>query len=228
MRLSLVCGLALAALTLSGLSSSALAAGRESHDPARVVYVALGASDTVGVGAANPARDNWAALLARRLPHGARYVNLGRSGITLAGALTRELPAALAAHPTVVTVWLAVNDLNAGVAPSLYAARLNMLLAALRQTHARVVVGNVPDLRLVPAYAMLDPVQVDAVARAQNAVIAAAVLRHGATLVDLYHASTALWGHPEYISRDGFHPSTRGYVVLADLFYRVMHAHGAL
>ncbi len=196
----------------------------------QTVYVAMGASDTVGVGSANPSRDNWAAQLAQRLPRGARYLNLGVSGITLGPALSVELPQALSAHPTLVTVWLAVNDLNAQVPPGDYNRELDTLLAALRRTGARVFVGNVPDLRLVPVYASLGltPAQIDAAVRAYNAVIAAQAARHGVTVVDLYANSRAIIHTSQYISGDGFHPNRQGYALLANLFYRVMHQHGAL
>ncbi len=196
----------------------------------QTVYVAMGASDTVGVGSPNPAKDNWTAQLAQRLPRGARYLNLGVSGITLGPALSVELPQAVRARPTLVTVWLAVNDLNAQVPPGDYNRELDTLLAALRKTGARVFVGNVPDLRLVPAYASagVTPAQTDAAVRAYNAVIAAQAARHGATVVDLYANSRAIIHSAQYISGDGFHPNRQGYALLADLFYRVMNQHGAL
>ncbi len=196
--------------------------------PTRIVYAALGASDTVGLGATNPARDNWTAQLARRFPRGTRYINLGHSGATLGGALTSELPPALAMRPTVATVWLAVNDIDAFVTPSNYGAEMDRLLGALDRAHVRVFVGNVPDLRLVPDFQSIDPNQIDEIVRGYNGAIAAAAARHHAVLVDLYGSSRALLGHAEYISGDGFHPSTRGYAILAGLFYRVMHAHGAV
>src|SRR5438105_15248802 len=43
-------------------------------------YVAIGASDTVGVGASDPRTGSWPARVASRLPVGAEYVNLGVSG----------------------------------------------------------------------------------------------------------------------------------------------------
>ncbi len=193
--------------------------------PPRTVYVALGASDTVGVGAANPARDNWTAQLARRLPSGSRYVNLGHSGATLSDALAAELPAALKDHPTLVTVWLAVNDINALVSPDDYAAQLDRLLAALRKAGARVYVGNVPDLTLVPAYtnAGVSKDDVNQIVHMYNTIIATACARRGATLVDLYAASKPVLHNLKNVGSDGFHPSTRGYTLLANLFYRVMH-----
>lgn len=217
-------------LSVTQLAHASGTPGTHRH-AARIVYVALGASDTVGVGAANPARDNWTAQIARRLPPGSRYVNLGHSGSTLAQALRTELPAALAAHPTLVTVWLAVNDLNALVPPDDYGAQLDKMLGALQKTHARVFVGNVPDLTLVPAYrdnGYVDANSLNQIIAMYNHVIAATVARHHATLVDLYAASKPVLHNLKNVGKDGFHPSTQGYTLLANLFYQVMRRHGAV
>ncbi len=206
------------------------AASPKPHTAPKAVYVALGASDTVGVGTSNPARDNWTAQLAKHLPKGSRYVNLGVSGITLGAAQGVELPKALAAHPTVVTVWLAVNDLNAQVPPSDYGREIDQMLTSLQATHARVFVGNVPALSLVPVYQKsgVPLAQIDAAVQAYNGAIAAAAAKHGATVVDLYTHSKEIVGHSNYISSDGFHPSIQDYALLANYFYSVMHAHKAL
>ena len=45
------------------------------------------------------------------------------------------------------------------------------------------------------------------------------VRRHQATVVDLRATWQEVREHPEYISSDGFHPSTIGYRRLADVFY---------
>ena len=47
---------------------------------AAVRYVAIGASDTVGVGATDPTTGSWPARVAALLPPGSAYVNLGVSG----------------------------------------------------------------------------------------------------------------------------------------------------
>src|SRR5947209_13639130 len=72
----------------------------------RFVYVAIGASDSYGVGTNDPATESWPAVLARYLPPGTHFVNLGVPGILLHRAVEVELPVALDAHPTLVTVWL--------------------------------------------------------------------------------------------------------------------------
>jgi lysophospholipase L1-like esterase len=187
--------------------------------PARpVTYVAIGASDAVGVGTSNPQSEGWVPRFGGRLGSNVRIVNLGVSGSTLSQALEEQLGPALDAQPDVVTVWLAVNDLNARVALDNYAADLDTLLGHLETTQARVLVGNVPDLASVAAYRGLDAKALNAEVDRWNAAIADTVTRHGDTLVDLHAHWRDVVDHPEYLSGDGFHPSAEGYQALADVF----------
>ena len=189
----------------------------------RVVYVAIGASDSYGVGTDDPATQSWPAVLARHLPRGTHFVNLGVPGILLHRAVKVELPVALDAHPTLVTVWLAVNDLAAGVPLPRYRHDLDTLLGTLqRATHARVLVANVPDLALLPAFA--GRAGLAPVVAAWNAAIAGAARAHGAILVDLYAHWRDLALHPEYVGPDGLHPTAEGYRRLAEHFWRVYRA----
>lgn len=186
-----------------------------------IVYAAIGASEAVGVGADNPATQSWVADLSRLLPAGSRLVNMGKAGALLDYGLQTELPAVVASNPDVVTVWMVVNDINQRISPAAYQGELDAVLATLQQkTHAKVFVGNVPDLTKLPIYKAVDPAQLIATAQAFNAIIAQIARAHGATVVDLY-ALTAqtLPGHPEYISGDGFHPSTAGYADLASTWW---------
>jgi lysophospholipase L1-like esterase len=196
--------------------------------PQPISYVALGASDAVGVGAAHPEREGWVPQLFERLPAGSRLANLGVSGSRLDQALEQQLPVALAARPDLVTVWLAVNDLNARVPLERYSANLDRLLGALSATGATVLVGNVPDVAMLPAYRSADAAQVRREVARWNAAIAASADRHGAIVVDLYSRWPELAQHPELVSADGFHPSAAGYARLADLFWSTLEADGGL
>jgi acyl-CoA thioesterase I len=198
---------------------STVASARPRGGP--LVYVAIGASETVGVGANDPARDGWVPQLAQLLGPDTHLSNLGVSGTLLSTALTDQLPLAVQEQPDLVTVWLAVNDLDAHVPLESYSADLETLLATLaRQTSARILVGSVPDLAQVPAYKAVDPVLLRAEVGRWNAAIAQVAGRHGAVVVDLYAEYAELGRHPEYISGDGFHPSTAGYAQVGELFYQ--------
>ena len=195
-------------------------------------YVAMGASDTVGVGAKNPATENWAARVHAGLPEGTQFVNLGISGATLRDVLQQELPPALDARPRLVTLWAGVNDLRAQVPLPTYLQQLDTVLSQLKQVKSSadgaaptIIVLNLPDLRRLPVFQVADQRAVDQAVRQWNAAIADVVQRHGAVLVDLYAHGPDLSAHPEYISVDGFHPSTAGYQALADLVLTTIDEH---
>lgn len=188
-----------------------------------LLYVAIGASDSVGVGARDPATDGWVPQLHRKMPVGTRLANLGISGLRIHQAVEQVLPVAVDLQPNVITVWLAVNDLAAGVPLEAYHADLDTLLGALaRDTRARVYIANVPDLTLLPAFRERPPQELRAEVLRWNDAIAASAAAHGAVLIDLYTGWQELRRRPDYISRDGFHPSTLGYRRLADLFWQAM------
>ncbi|HEX8033991.1 MAG TPA: SGNH/GDSL hydrolase family protein [Ktedonobacterales bacterium] len=188
-----------------------------------VTYVAIGASDAFGVGTSDPNRDNWPAVLARKLTTPERQihlVNLGIPGATAALAVRDELPVALDAQPTIVTIWLGVNDLDQHVALDTYIQGLRSLMHAFTQAgRAHVYVGNLPELSLLPYFtARGTPSALRQQTRLWNDTIAAACVAEGATLVDIFAGWSELASHPEYISQDGLHPSTAGADRLAVLF----------
>lgn len=219
-------GLVAVALTvwLSAPASPPVGANVERPDPARpLVYVAIGASDTVGFGAADPTTQSWVAQLHRRLPAESQLINLGVWGARVRHALVQQAPAAIQAKPDVITVWLAVNDFN-DIAPlSEYRTDLAQLLDELQVgTQALILVGNVPDMSLVPWYQLIDPSLLRLQIRRWNAAIAEVVQSRRAILVDLYPAWAELADHPEYLSEDGFHPSEAGYRRIADLYWQML------
>ena len=229
---------ALLALAACGGGSGALlpkAATPTATVKPSMVYVALGASDAVGVGASDPNRTAYIPLLISRLPAHAEALNLGVSGYTIHQALSDELPPALAAHPSLVTVWLVGNDFRQCTPLDQYQRDLDALLGQLQaQTQARVFVANVPDMSLLPAIrdgsaACLrgqQPAQIRALVEQWNTAIAGVVAKHHDALVDLFHSDLA--AHPEYISNDGFHPSDAGYRILADIFWQQITAQHAI
>lgn len=193
-----------------------------------VTYVALGASDAVGVGSNVPASQGYVPLIARHLAGGSHMLDLGVSGILLHEALSRELPQVLNSSPQLITVWLVANDFIGGVSYQSYISDLNSLLSQLHtKTQARIVMANLPDITRLPALRNQTPSQKTLILQAVkhwDQGIAQAATRYDVTLVDLLQDGSEITDHPEYISSDGFHPSTQGYARLANLFWQAIRA----
>ena len=215
------------------------------------VYVSVGASETAGIGADQPLREGWPRVLFRTaLPSTTSFVNMGIPGATVAQAIRDELPMAVALRPSLVTVWLNVNDILAGVGVERFEREMDTLLRALRREGAtRVLVANVPPLDRLPSYLACrpspppgsapcrlpaTPPAPDAVNRLVedfNDATARLVERHGAHLVDLHAVGTAARGagtDAALVSGDGFHPSTAGHAAVAGAFAEVLRGTGPL
>jgi lysophospholipase L1-like esterase len=201
------------------------------------VYVAVGASETAGIGTSDPAREAWPQVFAAT----ASASSSRRACATVAPGIPRptvtvERGRAVAAKPQLVTVWLNVNDLLTLVKPADYEAQLGELVHGLRRDGAtRVLLANTPDLDRLPAYVdcyegrrrgglcdlaqpLPTPDEVRAAVTVYNTAIARVAEREGATLVDLHSQGEVADVHPDYISRDGFHPSAAGHRAVAALF----------
>lgn len=193
----------------------------------KLTYVAIGASDTFGIGTNDPYTQNWASDLTVELGPRVHLINLGIPGVLVHDALNLEVPIALDTHPDLITIWLAVNDIVAKVPVNSYSHDLDLLVSRLQAgvPHAIIAVANVPDLAFIPRFSKLDPLAQQVLYTQMldyNAAIAAIVKRHHTILVDLSQQGFNLKNHPEYISGDGFHPNDIGYLQLAELFYQAL------
>jgi lysophospholipase L1-like esterase len=189
--------------------------------------VAIGASETIGEGADRPIVEAWPHVLHRTaLERGAVFVNAGDGGATVAEALDEQLPLAQELGPSLVTVWLNVNDLRASVPVATYERQLAELVEGLRADGAEVLVANTPAVEHLPAYRnlvepLVPPDEVTARVDAYNEAIARVAAATGAEVVDLHAASLAAVDDgtfPDLVADDGFHPSTEGHARVAELF----------
>lgn len=215
------------------------------------VYVAVGASETAGIGADLPLRQGWPRVLFQAaLPPSTTFVNMGIPGATVAQAVRDELPTAVGLRPSLVTVWLNVNDILAGVPVDRFEREMDTVLGTLRGDGAtRVLVANVPPLDRLPSYLACrpsppagsapcrlpvtppPPAVVNALVDEFNAATSRLVERHRAHLVDLHAvgmAARAAGTDAALVSADGFHPSTAGHAAVAGAFAEVLRRTGPL
>lgn len=204
------------------VATATIACARSESRTRPITFVAIGASDTVGEGAANPKRDSWVSIVYRRLPRGSELARLGIAGSTAAEALVQQVPKAEKIEADIVTIWLAVNDLNATVPAAEYEKQLDEIVKRVSKPGVRVFVGNVPDLTKVPNYKVIPPVLLRGGIRSYNDAIERVVKKHDAVLVDLFDSSSDAPSDESVISSDGFHPSAAGYRRIADVFWEAI------
>lgn len=213
------------------------------------LYVAVGASETAGLRTEVPLRDGWPRVLYQTaMPPGTVFVNLGIPGATVAQALAIELPQALGLEPDVVTVWLNVNDILAGVPAAEFERDLGALVRGLRRGGAtRVLLANAPPLDRLPAYLacrpdppatapecrreefLPAPEVVNAMVDEYNAATLRVAGEAGAELVDLHAVGMAAREagiDQALISFDGFHPNSGGHRAVATAFAKVLNGNG--
>jgi lysophospholipase L1-like esterase len=219
--------LGLALLFFAGCATSETHSVTTTTATHQFTYVVIGASDAYGIGTNNPAKQSWPSVVAAQLGGTVHLVNLGIPGETVADAKITEIPIALDSAPDVITVWLAVNDLEAKVPLATYAAQLQKLLTTLKSnTSAAIFVGNLPDLTLLHFFANMDQTALRQTVLQWNVAIASVCAATGVHLVDLFADWADLAHHPEYISSDGLHPSVLGAQKLAAIFATAIHDAG--
>jgi lysophospholipase L1-like esterase len=182
-------------------------------------------------------------------PQQTRMVVLGVPGSTVTQALAQQVPEAVSLHPDLVTVWLSVNDLVAGVSPDDYGSALEDLLRSLRgDGRTLVLVANTPPLDRMPAYLScapfvpeasgscdrsrtLTPDQIQRRVAEYNARIESAAGTAGAVVVDLHALGLrqrAAGAEESLFASDGFHPSPEGARLIAEAFQTVLERAGGV
>jgi hypothetical protein len=170
--------LSVVALGACSHSSHSGAAAPTSAPPRGDVLVAIGSDATFGNGLINKVSDSWP----QRFFHDAFarstvFVNAADRSATVGEALAVQLPIALDAGATVVTVWIGDLDLKDHVPVARVEADLDRLVGRLRASGARVLIGNLS--------------RALAGAAAYDLAIARVARSHGATLVDVASALSA-------------------------------------
>jgi lysophospholipase L1-like esterase len=120
-------------------------------------------------------------------------------------------------NPQIVTLGIGINDVGHNVPLERFAENYDRILTTLKEkTQAQIVVTNIPDISSAPVV----PSSLRSHYRQQivtfNQRLEEIANRHGVTVYDIYSITTReLPSHPEYFSRDGFHPSDAGYELWA-------------
>jgi acyl-CoA thioesterase I len=187
------------------------------------IYLALGTSDVIGVGA-TPLTEGYVYLinqdLQQRIP-GTFLINLGLPGARI-DALNEQVR--LAKHfrgeADVATVWVGANDLVHGDDPSRFQSDLRQLLRRLQSSvSTTVVIANLPDLTQLSAFRAANPAVTLARVKAFNLAIEVEAPYVNASIVNVFGESS-----PDdfAVDEDGFHPTKQGHQHIANLFRKAI------
>ncbi len=150
--------MAILSVAAAGMVSSGCAGGGTSVTPGTeahvtpYTYVAIGGNESVGFDANDPVRQAFPVLLDRRLPKQTVFYDLAVPEATAADVLTYQEAAALALRPNLVTIWVGLSDLEAGVSPTQFGSELQKIVTPLRTLHAQVLLANIEPITDAPAY----------------------------------------------------------------------------
>ena len=180
---------------------------------APIVYVALGDSTGAGMGAVD---GGYVLRIFKRLNEqraGSQLANLCVSGADTADLLRDQLEKGGEKNPQLGTVGIGINDIGHGISVGQFAQNYDRILSTLKEkTDAQIVVTNIPDISSAPVVPSSVRAQYHQQILTFNEKLEEIANRHGVTVFDIYSiTSRELPSHPEYFSRDGFHPSDEGY-----------------
>jgi lysophospholipase L1-like esterase len=199
-------------------------------DVVTLAFAVLGDSIAYGQGASRPT-DTVGARLAAELtgsgtPTEVRVFAVpGADSRALANQVQR---ATTAWTPSVALIIIGANDVTHFVPPQRAAALLGDAVRALRAAGAEVVVAPAPDLSVVPWVPEQMRLVVRAGCQSLRQAQTRAALAAGARVADIGGSSSAGFAaDPGLFSADRFHPSSKGYAVIAAALAPAVHAAAA-
>jgi len=153
-------------------------------------------------------------------------INAGVAGHTTAKGLRRMKRDVIDRHPDVVVIFFGTNDLRADaekvyVPVDKYSENLETIIEACAKIDAGIVLCTVPPIDESVYFVRREPDATEAYAalgglekmlQSYRAAAQEVAAKHEVPVVDL---NTILPGEPEWLSKDGVHPSKKGCKILA-------------
>lgn len=182
-----------------------------------VKYVALGDSYTIGTGANE--NEAWPVLMTRHLNEAGikteLVANPSKNGFSTQNLIDMELPVFDKSGATFVTLLIGVNDWVREVSATTYAKNLSFILDHVQKTlpnKNNILLVTIPDFGVTPqgAYYANDRDVSKGITEFNN-IIKAEAKKRGLPVADIFDISKQMKDNSELTSKDGLHPSAKGY-----------------
>lgn len=190
-----------------------------------VKYVALGDSYTIGTGA-DP-KDAWPNLLTKHLNEAGikteLVANPAKNGYSTQNLIDMELPVFDKSGATFVTLLIGVNDWVREVSATTYAKNLAYILDHLQKAlpnKNNILLVTIPDFGVTPqgAYFANDRDVSKGITEFNN-IIKAEAKKRGLLVADIFEISKQMKDNTELTSKDGLHPSAKGYATWESVIF---------
>jgi lysophospholipase L1-like esterase len=178
-------------------------------DEGELVYVALGDSTAVGVGASNP-QSSYVGIVAQNIQattgKSVKIVNLALPGKHIKDVIKDQVPKLSEYHPDIVTVSVGANDVNSGEDTDMINYDMDSLMQMLP---SQTYFAEIPSFTDSQKNAKIQKI---------NQHINSSTDETGIIIVPIYNATNRVKNDFSYLDFDLFHPNDKGYRIWADTF----------
>jgi lysophospholipase L1-like esterase len=215
------CDVGITAITLIGvLSPIANMANAQStidKSDAKIRYVAIGDSYSIGEGA-SPS-ESWPAVLTRHLNAQGVHVDLvanpSVTGWTTQQAIDHEIPIFLKAKPNFATLQIGVNDWVQGIDEETFRKRFTSLvdqMLAVLPNKKRLLIVTIPDFGVTPTCSQYARGRdISQGIASFNQIVTEESAKRSLHVVDIFELTKKMGEDRSLIAADGLHPSAKEY-----------------
>ncbi len=202
---------------------------RDLHGNVLTLHVAvLGDSLGYGTGASSPSKGFTQTLYRTLSRHAAEhsFTNLSVPGATMNEVATFQVPH-IPSHVDTIVLVVGANDIVTINDPASFADHFGRLLGRIRATAplARLFATGLPNIAMTPHVPNEVKSFIASTCELLSKVMREQAERHQAVFIDLFRITNFADGHVlRYLSEDQFHPSDRGYALIARGALPVMQA----
>jgi lysophospholipase L1-like esterase len=206
-----------AIILIAILSPMANAQSTIDKSDAKIRYVAIGDSYSIGEGA-SPS-ESWPAVLTRHLNAQGLHIDLvanpSVTGWTTQQAIDREIPIFLKAKPNFATLQIGVNDWVQGIDEETFRKRFTSLvdqMLAVLPNKKRLLIVTIPDFGVTPTCSQYARGRdISQGIASFNQIVTEESAKRSLHVVDIFELTKKMGEDRSLIAADGLHPSAKEY-----------------